>query len=50
MPFPKIVRSGDSLVIEPRFIVEYLVQLMQNGTGGITNNKALVYLNLTSPG
>lgn len=39
--------------IEPKFIVEYLVQLMQNSTnrtgvsvGGITNNKALVYLNL----
>ena len=39
--------ENSSLVIEPKFIVEYLVQLMlQNGTGGVTNNKALVYLNL----
>jgi hypothetical protein len=33
--------------IDPRYIVEYLVQLMQTDGGpGITNNKALVYLNL----
>jgi len=39
--------------VEPMSIVEYLVQLMQNsinstseGIAGITNNKALVYLNL----
>lgn len=39
--------------VEPMSIVEYLVQLMQNsinstseGIDGITNNKALVYLNL----
>jgi hypothetical protein len=38
--------ENSSLAIEPKFIVEYLVQLMQNVTGGITNNKALVYLNL----
>jgi hypothetical protein len=31
---------------EPSFIVGYLVQLMQTGTNSITNNKALVYLNL----
>ena len=32
--------------VEPSFIVEYLVQLMQTRTNSITNNKALVYLNL----
>jgi hypothetical protein len=32
--------------VEPSFILEYLVQLMQTGTNSITNNKALVYLNL----
>lgn len=33
--------------IDPRYIVEYLVQLMQaEGGPGITNNKAFVYLNL----
>ncbi|HXX96096.1 MAG TPA: hypothetical protein VEL11_03135, partial [Candidatus Bathyarchaeia archaeon] len=32
--------------VVPSFIVEYLVQLMQTRTNSITNNKALVYLNL----
>jgi hypothetical protein len=33
--------------VDPRYIVEYLVQLMQNESGpGITKDKALVYLNL----
>ena len=41
-----IESEHSSLAIEPKLIVEYLVQLMQNGTGGVTNNKALVYLNL----
>ncbi|MFZ0510807.1 MAG: hypothetical protein WAM14_04305 [Candidatus Nitrosopolaris sp.] len=41
-----IESENPSSPIEPRFIVEYLVQLMQNGIGSITNNKALVYLNL----
>jgi hypothetical protein len=41
-----IESEHSSLAIEPKFIVEYLLQLMQNGTGGVTNNKALVYLNL----
>lgn len=38
--------ENSNSAIEPSFIVEYLVQLMQNGTNSITNNKALVYLNL----
>ncbi|HXX99106.1 MAG TPA: hypothetical protein VEL11_18610 [Candidatus Bathyarchaeia archaeon] len=38
--------ENPSSAIEPSFIVEYLVQLMQTGTNSITNNKALVYLNL----
>jgi hypothetical protein len=38
--------ENPSSAIEPSFIVEYLIQLMQNGTNSITNNKALVYLNL----
>jgi hypothetical protein len=33
--------------VDPRYIVEYLVQLMQNESGpGITKDKALVYLDL----
>jgi hypothetical protein len=32
--------------VEPSLIVEYLVQLMRSGTNSVTNNKALIYLNL----
>jgi hypothetical protein len=38
--------ENSNSAIEPSFIVEHLVQLMQTGTNSITNNKVLVYLNL----
>jgi hypothetical protein len=40
------ILENSNSAIEPSFIVEYLVQLKQNGTNSITNNKVLVNLNL----